>query len=95
LQVSELHRAGRKCQNVGGFAKLLSPLKFTFGSDDFRTTLALGFGLSQLIFLACVLKCIRGGKAATPQVWETAQGLEWTLPSPAPYHSFETPPTVK
>ena len=21
--------------------------------------------------------------------------LEWTLPSPAPYHSFETPPVVK
>jgi cytochrome c oxidase subunit 1 len=56
---------------------------------------ALGFGLSQLIFLWCVLKCIKGGKPATPQVWESAQGLEWTLPSPAPYHSFETPPTVK
>jgi cytochrome c oxidase subunit 1 len=56
---------------------------------------ALGFGLSQLIFLAAVLKCIRGGKAATAQVWEGAQGLEWTLPSPAPYHSFEVPPTVR
>jgi cytochrome c oxidase subunit 1 len=56
---------------------------------------ALGFGLSQLIFLAAVLKCIRGGRKATPQVWESAQGLEWTLPSPAPYHSFETPPTVR
>ncbi len=21
--------------------------------------------------------------------------LEWTVPSPAPYHTFETPPTVK
>ena len=56
---------------------------------------ALGFGLSQLIFLWCVLKCIRGGPKATDQVWESAQGLEWTLPSPAPFHSFETPPTVK
>jgi len=56
---------------------------------------ALGFGLSQLVFLAVILKCIRGGKPATAQVWESAQGLEWTLPSPAPYHSFETPPTVK
>jgi cytochrome c oxidase subunit 1 len=56
---------------------------------------ALGFGLSQLIFLWAILKCIRGGEPATAQVWESAQGLEWTIPSPAPYHSFETPPTVK
>jgi cytochrome c oxidase subunit 1 len=29
------------------------------------------------------------------QVWEGAEGLEWEIPSPAPYHSFETPPFVK
>src|SRR5579871_1136517 len=56
---------------------------------------AFGFGLSQLLFLACVVKCVRGGPQATAQVWEGAQGLEWTLPSPPPYHSFETPPLVK
>ena len=22
-------------------------------------------------------------------------GLEWTVPSPAPFHTFETPPVVK
>ena len=27
--------------------------------------------------------------------WEGAEGLEWTLPSPAPYHTFETAPVVK
>jgi cytochrome c oxidase subunit 1 len=50
------------------------------------------FGFSQLILLVVVIKCIRGGKKATDQVWEGAQGLEWTVPSPAPYHTFETPP---
>jgi cytochrome c oxidase subunit 1 len=29
------------------------------------------------------------------QVWEGAEGLEWEIPSPAPYHTFETPPVVK
>jgi cytochrome c oxidase subunit 1 len=38
-----------------------------------------------------VIKCIRGGKPATAQVWEGAHGLEWTVPSPAPYHTFTTP----
>jgi cytochrome c oxidase subunit 1 len=57
---------------------------------------AFGFGLSQLIFLWCVIKCIKGGEKATDRVWDGAKGLEWEeLPSPAPYHSFETPPTVK
>jgi cytochrome c oxidase subunit 1 len=57
---------------------------------------AFGFGLSQLLFLYIVLKCIRGGEKAAQKPWEGADSLEWThLPSPAPYHSFETPPAVK
>jgi len=56
---------------------------------------AFGFGLSQLLFLWAVIKCIRGGEKATEKTWEGAEGLEWTLPSPAPYHTFETPPVVK
>ncbi|MFO7858070.1 MAG: cytochrome c oxidase subunit I [Ectothiorhodospiraceae bacterium] len=53
------------------------------------------FGVSQLLFLWVVIKCVRGGQKASAQVWDGADGLEWTLPSPAPYHSFETPPAVK
>jgi len=53
------------------------------------------FGLSQLLFLYIVIKSIRGGVKATDNVWEGADGLEWTVPSPAPYHTFETPPAVK
>ncbi len=56
---------------------------------------AFGFGVSQLIFVAVVLKCVRGGEKAADKPWEGAEGLEWTLPSPPPYHSFETPPVVK
>ncbi|MEN8204641.1 MAG: cytochrome c oxidase subunit I [Pseudomonadota bacterium] len=53
------------------------------------------FGLAQVFFIFVVIKTIRGGKAATEQVWEGAHGLEWTIPSPAPYHTFETAPEVK
>lgn len=52
------------------------------------------FGLSQLVFLYVVIKCIRGGEKATDKVWDGARGLEWTLSSPPPYHSFNTPPDV-
>jgi cytochrome c oxidase subunit 1 len=42
-----------------------------------------------------VVKCIRGGAKAADCPWEGARGLEWTVPSPAPYHTFETPPVVR
>jgi len=56
---------------------------------------AFGFGFSQVLFLFIVIKCIKGGEKATDQVWEGAEGLEWTVASPAPYHTFETPPEIK
>ena len=57
---------------------------------------AFGFGLSQLLLVYNVIKTIRGGEKAPARPWEGADTLEWThLPSPAPYHSFETPPTVR
>ncbi len=56
---------------------------------------AFGFGFAQLIFLWIVIQTIRGGAKATDNVWEGAVGLEWTLPSPPPYHSFTTPPNVE
>ena len=55
---------------------------------------AFGFGLSQLLFLYVVLKTIRGGEKAAAKPWEGATGLEWAVPSPAPYHTFEEPPVV-
>jgi cytochrome c oxidase subunit 1 len=56
---------------------------------------AFGFGFSQLLFVYVVWQCARSGKKASDQVWEGAHGLEWTLPSPPPYHSFTTAPEVK
>ncbi len=57
---------------------------------------AFGLGLSQFIFLYVVVTALRSGPKAAEKQWEGAQGLEWThLPTPAPYHSFATPPVVK
>ncbi|MCW1890541.1 hypothetical protein OK016_20290 [Vibrio chagasii] len=52
------------------------------------------FGLSQLIFLWLVIKCVKGGELAPSKPWERAEGLEWTVPSPAPHHTFTHPPKV-
>ncbi|MCK5533287.1 MAG: cbb3-type cytochrome c oxidase subunit I, partial [Halopseudomonas aestusnigri] len=56
---------------------------------------AFMFGVTQLLFLFIVIKCIKGGTKAAANPWEGAEGLEWTVPSPAPYHTFTTPPEVK
>ncbi len=57
---------------------------------------AFGFGLSQAYFLfAVVIPVLRGHGAKAPQrPWEGAHGLEWEIPSPAPFHTFETPPKL-
>ena len=64
---------------------------------DFNMISSVGafiFGFSQLFFLYVLIKGIRSGKEADGLSWEGAKGLEWTLPSPAPYHSFTQPPKV-
>jgi cytochrome c oxidase subunit 1 len=69
-------------------------LQFT----DFNMLSSIGavlLGLTQVLFLYIVIKTIRGGVKASDQVWEGAQGLEWTVPSPAPLHTFETPPDLE
>ncbi len=55
---------------------------------------ALLFGLSQLLFLFVVVQTIRADKPAGSQVWDGATGLEWSLPSPPPYHTFTDPPAI-
>lgn len=54
------------------------------------------FGASQLLFLYIVIDTIKGGtgEKVSDEVWEDARlhSLEWTLPTPIPYHTWSTPP---
>lgn len=65
---------------------------------DFNMVTSLGaflFGITQLLFVYNIIKTIRSGKKAPANPWEGAEGLEWTVPSPAPYHTFSSPPPFK
>jgi cytochrome c oxidase subunit 1 len=53
---------------------------------------SFGFGFSQLLVLVVVFKAMKGGVKADAKPWDGAHGLEWTVPSPAPHHTFEDPP---
>jgi cytochrome c oxidase subunit 1 len=68
---------------------------------DFNQISTIGafvFFFSQFIFIFNMLACCFGWggrkQNAPARVWEGAHGLEWTVPSPAPYHTFEDPPEV-
>jgi cytochrome c oxidase subunit 1 len=63
--------------------------------NEISTIGAFAFFLAQFIFIYNLLRCAlfrKGLKPAAARVWEGAHGLEWTVPSPAPYHTFEDPP---
>ncbi|WP_250460561.1 cytochrome c oxidase subunit I [Microbulbifer litoralis] len=65
---------------------------------DFNQIASMGaflFGAAQIVFLFNVVRTVRGGRKASDEVWDNPQGLEWTVPSPAPYHTFSTPPAVR
>jgi cytochrome c oxidase subunit 1 len=54
------------------------------------------YGGAQIMLLYNVIATIRNGKPTTEEkTWEGAEGLEWTVPSPAPYHTFAKPPEFK
>ena len=72
-------------------------LQFTH-FNEIATVGAFIFGFAQLLFLYNIFITIRkrgtDKDLTTSEVWEGAQGLEWTLPSPPPYHTFTTPPEI-
>ncbi|MBD3634766.1 cytochrome c oxidase subunit I [Methylophaga sp. OBS1] len=65
---------------------------------DFNMLTSLGaflFGTTQLLFVYILIKTVRSGKKAEQLPWEGARGLEWSVPTPAPYHTFTTPPDLE
>ncbi|MFB3112962.1 MAG: cytochrome c oxidase subunit I [Gemmatimonadales bacterium] len=81
---------------LAGMPRRIVDYSLPFSDLNLVSTIGAGIlGLTQVMFLYIVVKTIRGGEKATDQVWEGAEGLEWTIPSPAPHHTFETPPHVE
>ena len=80
---------------LAGMPRRIPDYSLQFADFNMVSSVGAGLlGLTQILFLYIVVKTIRGGKKATAQVWEGAEGLEWTIPSPAPLHTFATPPVI-
>ncbi|MBP9060542.1 MAG: cytochrome c oxidase subunit I, partial [Rhodoferax sp.] len=76
------------------------PMQFA----DFNMVASMGslfFGLAQVyFFFFIVLPAMQGnGEKAPQRPWNDAdgagaEGLEWEVPSPAPFHTFATQPKL-
>ena len=87
-----LPRAWPACRAATPTTRCSSPT-----STRSRRSARFGFGLAQVyFFFFVVLPMMRGkGEPAPQKPWEGAEGLEWEVPSPAPFHTFETPPKLE
>ncbi|MNV73506.1 Cytochrome c oxidase subunit 1-beta [compost metagenome] len=56
---------------------------------------AFGMFATPFMMAAILIASLRNGEKAADRSWEGARGLEWTIPSPAPAHTFTTPPTIR
>ncbi|MDB5842255.1 MAG: ctaD [Herminiimonas sp.] len=86
---------------LAGMPRRYADYPAQFADFNMLTTIgAFAFGLSQVYFLfAVLLPMVRPGRSSLEKApvkpWEGAEGLEWTVASPAPFHTFEVPPVVK
>ncbi len=62
--------------------------------NQWSTIGAFVLGFAQILFVIVVVQAVRGGRRADAKVWDGAEGLEWTLSSPPPYHSFAIAPKI-
>jgi cytochrome c oxidase subunit 1 len=56
---------------------------------------AFGMFITPFLMGYILISSLRKGERASARVWEGARGLEWTVPSPAPHHTFTTPPVIR
>ena len=80
---------------LGGMPRRIPDYALQFADLNMVSSLgAFLLGASHLVFIWAVVDCVRNGRKAGDRVWEGATGLEWTVPSPAPYHTFSTRPAA-
>jgi cytochrome c oxidase subunit 1 len=56
---------------------------------------AFGMFLTPFMMFAILYHSKKFGAPAAARAWEGARGLEWTVPSPAPHHTFTVPPVIR
>jgi cytochrome c oxidase subunit 1 len=82
----------------GQMRRLYDPTQYEFlrpqqPMNEFISIMAFGLFAVQAIFALNFLLSLKWGKRAPQNPWED-NGLEWSLPAPAPHGNWDTVPTV-
>jgi cytochrome c oxidase subunit 1 len=82
----------------GQMRRIADPTVYDFlkPQQDWNVFITMGafvLGASQLVFFGNLLWSMFRGKRAEANPWRAAT-LEWSIPSPAPYHNYDVIPTV-
>ena len=56
---------------------------------------AFGMFVTPFMMFFVLWHSLKHGAPAAARSWDSARGLEWTVPSPAPHHTFGTPPVLR
>ncbi|MBS0438701.1 MAG: cytochrome c oxidase subunit I [Proteobacteria bacterium] len=81
---------------LAGMPRRIPDYNVAFADWNFVSTIgAYGMYLTPFMFFFILWHSKKHGAPAAARAWEGAHGLEWTVPSPAPFHTFSTPPVIR
>ncbi|HST28736.1 MAG TPA: cytochrome c oxidase subunit I [Rudaea sp.] len=81
---------------LAGMPRRIPDYNVAFADWNFVSTIgAYGMYLTPFMMFFILWHSKKHGAPAAARAWEGARGLEWTVPSPAPFHTFATPPVIR
>jgi cytochrome c oxidase subunit 1 len=81
---------------LAGMPRRIPDYNVAFADWNYVSSIgAFGMFVTPFLMLYIFATAKKSGAPATSRVWEGAHGLEWEVPSPAPYHTYSTPPEIK
>jgi cytochrome c oxidase subunit 1 len=80
---------------LAGMPRRIPDYNVAFSDWNLVSTIgAYGMFLTPIMMFVILYSSLKSGEKAKMVSWEGAHGLEWTVPSPAPFHTFATPPSI-
>jgi cytochrome c oxidase subunit 1 len=80
---------------LAGMPRRVPDYNVAFADWNLISTIgAYGMFLTPIMMFVILYTSLKSGEKAKMVSWEGAHGLEWTVPSPAPFHTFAVPPVI-
>jgi cytochrome c oxidase subunit 1 len=81
---------------LAGMPRRIPDYNAVFADWNFISSIgAFGMFITPFLMGYTLWRSLKTGAKAEARAWEGAKGLEWTVPSPAPHHTFTTPPVIR